>query len=194
MLFCKAKIGASSNQNIWYKLLGRKDFLYSNEFIQKLSDILCNYQPSQVICTSILYELCGPSKYFNESREAVYLTHTPAGTSVKNVLHFTQLIQSDQFQMYNYGAEENMKRYNQTTAPLYDLTRVNVPVALYWGYNDWLADPIDVKFLQRNLPNIVDDLGIVDYDHLDFIWAINANTVLYERMIKLIGTFVCIIN
>ena len=118
------------------------------------------------------------------------MTHTPAGTSVKNVLHFTQLIQSDQFQMYNYGAEENMKRYNQTTAPLYDLTRVNVPVALYWGYNDWLADPIDVKYLQHNLPNIVDDLGIVDYDHLDFIWAINANTVLYERMINLIRSFV----
>ncbi len=78
-----------------------------------------------------------------------------------------------------------MKYYNQTTPPLYDITLVKVPVALYWGQNDWLADPDDVQHLRKNLPNIVDDLNIEIYDHLDFIWALDVKEKLYDRMMKL---------
>ena len=92
--------------------------------------------------------------------------------------------------MYDYGsALENKKYYNQTLPPQYDLKKVNVPVALYWAQNDWLADTQDVKFLKKNLPNIVDDLNIEFYNHLDFIWATNAKPILYDRMIKLMEKF-----
>ncbi len=92
--------------------------------------------------------------------------------------------------MYDYGcANDNKKHYNQTSPPEYDLGRVNVPVALYWAQNDWLADPIDVQYLKKKLPNIVDELNIKFYNHLDFVWAINAKSVLYDRMIKLMLKF-----
>lgn len=92
--------------------------------------------------------------------------------------------------MYDYGsAKENKKHYNQTSPPEYNLNRVNVPIALYWAQNDWLADPIDVQYLKKKLPNIVDELNIQFYNHLDFVWAINAKSVLYDRMIKLMLKF-----
>ena len=31
--------------------------------------------------------------------------------------------------------------YFQTTAPVYDLHKMEVPTIIYWGSNDWLAAP-----------------------------------------------------
>ena len=43
----------------------------------------------------------------------MYTSHSPAGTSVKNIVHYAQSIDSGKFQMFNYGPEENIKIYNQ---------------------------------------------------------------------------------
>ena len=84
--------------------------------------------------------------------------------------------------MFDYG-KHNVAKYNQTTAPLYDVTKVKVPVALYW------ADPADVNYLRRRLPNIVDDFECLGWNHLDFLWATNTDTLLYERMLKLMKSY-----
>ena len=92
--------------------------------------------------------------------------------------------------MYDFAsASENMKNYNQVTPPVYDLSKVNVPVALYYGTNDWLADVADIQLLRQSLPNIVDDLNIEKYNHLDFIWGLDAKSLLYDRMIQLMSTY-----
>ena len=39
--------------------------------------------------------------------------------------------------------------YGQDTPPEYDLTKVNVPIGLYWGENDWLAHP-SVSFIKNS--------------------------------------------
>lgn len=185
-----AKMGAYSNQNVWFKLFGRKDFLPSSTKMDWLADKLCNFKiTDRMLCANILFLFCGPSKYMNHSRIAVYTTHDPAGTSVKNLAHFSQAVISGKFQMFDYGEVQNILRYNQSSPPLYDLTKMNVPTALYWAKNDWLADPIDVHFIRKNLPNIVDDYEIMDWDHLDFLLAVNAKKCLYERILKLIEKY-----
>jgi lysosomal acid lipase/cholesteryl ester hydrolase len=93
--------------------------------------------------------------------------------------------------MYDFAsADENMKHYNQTTPPVYDITKVKVPVALYWAQNDYLADPTDVQFLRGNLPNIVDDFNIATYNHLDFVWAYNTKEKFYDRMVALMEKYI----
>jgi pimeloyl-ACP methyl ester carboxylesterase len=92
--------------------------------------------------------------------------------------------------MFEYGSpSENMKHYNQSTPPLYDISKIQVPTALYYGQNDWLADVNDVDFLKKSLPNIVDDLNIKIYNHADFIWGTNTKEVLYDRMIQLMQKY-----
>lgn len=103
---------------------------------------------------------------------------------MKNLVHYAQSVVTGNFQMYDYGSK-NIEKYNQTTAPLYNLTKVNVPVALYWADKDWLADPTDVNFLRKYLPNVIDDYECEDWNHLDFLWAVNTNDLLYKRMIGL---------
>lgn len=71
----------------------------------------------------------------------VIQNHRPNAISTRTVLHYGQLIRSGNFQKYDYGKKENLKLYNQSTPPLYDLNKVNVPLALIYADNDWLAGP-----------------------------------------------------
>ena len=69
------------------------------------------------------------------------LGHEPGGTSTRTVIHYAQLINSGKFRKYDFGLDENKKIYNSTEPPSYNLKNVQVPVALMWAENDWLADP-----------------------------------------------------
>ncbi|RXG57840.1 Gastric triacylglycerol lipase, partial [Armadillidium vulgare] len=71
----------------------------------------------------------------------IYLSHTPAGTSIHTVNHYAQLVLKGVFQMYDWGPIGNEKHYGQEEPPMYKLQVDTPPIALYWGQNDWLADP-----------------------------------------------------
>lgn len=59
-------------------------------------------------------------------------------------------------------------------------------MALFTGGNDWLADPKDVETLLPNLKNIRSHKNIPEWEHLDFIWALNAPTQCYNDIINMI--------
>lgn len=40
-----------------------------------------------------------------------FMAHFPAGTSYKSINHFKQVMKSKKFERYDYGKEENLKRY-----------------------------------------------------------------------------------
>lgn len=186
-----ANMGASTTQLMWYKIFGKLDFLPGSNLVDWLADTFCNIEiVDKVFCENILFVLCGPSSHMNVTRIPVYTTHSPAGTSTKNMVHFAQMVISGEMQKYNFGsASENMVHYNQTEPPIYDLKLIKTPVALYSSTNDWLADLNDVQFIRENLPNIVDDIVIDGWNHLDFVWAIDTNEKLYNRMIQLMKKF-----
>ncbi len=184
-----SNIGTNPDHELIYELFGRKDFLPSTEVLHWLSEIVCNNEvTTPLICDNIIFLFAGPSDNMNNSRIPVYVHEAPAGTSVKNIIHYAQSVISGKHQKFDYGSR-NMQKYNQTTAPLYDVTKVNVPVALYWADKDWLADPNDVNYLRKNLPKLVDDYECVGWNHLDFLWAKNTDTMLYNRMLALIKKY-----
>jgi hypothetical protein len=49
----------------------------------------------------------------------VYTSETPAGTSVKNMAHWSQGVTTDAFQMYDYGTSGNMQHYGQAVRTVY---------------------------------------------------------------------------
>ena len=51
------------------------------------------------------------------------------------------MINSGEFCKYDYGRDENLKRYGHAFPPNYSLDKIQIPVTLMWGQNDWLADP-----------------------------------------------------
>ena len=61
-------------------------------------------------------------------------TRPSAGSSLKELIHFAQEAWSGNFAAFDYGSSENMKRYGQSTPPIYDLKQIaNIPIALFVG-------------------------------------------------------------
>lgn len=70
------------------------------------------------------------------------------------------------------------------------MSELNVPTALFSGLKDWLADPTDVANLVPKIKAVVFNHTILDsYEHLDFIWGLNARYDVYDVIIELTKKF-----
>jgi lysosomal acid lipase/cholesteryl ester hydrolase len=167
------------------KLFGVKEFAPSGLLTKFFAQAICGHQWAH--CDDLIFLLCGfDTSNLNQTRLPVYLSHTPAGTSVRDVYHYAEEYKSGKFQMYDFGSPEaNAEHYQgMTTPPLYNLTDFHVPVYTYAGSNDWIADPEDVYSLLPQLKSLKRSITIEGYNHMDFIWGINANEKLYEDIIQ----------
>ncbi|XP_062859255.1 gastric triacylglycerol lipase isoform X2 [Trichomycterus rosablanca] len=170
---------------IW-KLFGSKDFFPQNWLIKFFATQFCSKKPISELCGNIFFLLCGfDEKNLNMTRTPVYTTHCPAGTSVQNMVHWAQAIKSRKLMAFDYGKAGNMAHYNQSTPPEYHVKDMKVPTALWSGGHDTLADPQDVALLLTQIPNLVYHHHIQHWEHLDFIWGLDAPQEMYQEMIKL---------
>ena len=77
--------------------------------------------------------------------------------------------------------------YFQPHPPAYNLAELDIPTALFTGGHDWLADPMDVQTLVSYINHTVIYFNSTShYEHLDFIWGVNAATIVYDTIIELI--------
>uniref|UniRef100_A0A0N5BNT1 Lipase n=1 Tax=Strongyloides papillosus TaxID=174720 RepID=A0A0N5BNT1_STREA len=172
-------------------ILGDKEFLPNNWLMEILNKAVCENFLLKGMCDNILFLIAGPeSNQLNATRVPVYMGHTPAATSVQNMVHWMQMVHSKKQEMYDYRSEkENQKHYGQSTPPEYDISNVNVDTYLYWGDSDWLGDPTDIKtHLLTNLnPEIVKaSVELKDFNHMDFIWGLRAPKEVYEPIMNII--------
>lgn len=117
--------------------------------------------------------------------------HTPSGGSFKQLIHFAQLMGSGRFCQYDYGKTANLQRYGTPLPPEYPLDKCAARVALHYGLNDRLVNPKDVMHLAGLLPRL-DSLNLVAnprFSHMDFIYAIHAPKLVYNRVIEIIRSY-----
>ena len=50
--------------------------------------------------------------------------------------------------------------YGSTEPPQYDLSRVSVPVLLFWGNDDWFSTKENVESLAAQLPRLIDTIEV----------------------------------
>lgn len=115
------------------------------------------------------------------------MSYLPAGAAVRQVIHYGQLMQNDKFARYDFGTYRNKRIYGRPDPPSYNLNNISAPVALHYGFNDMLADVVDVRKLGNNLPNLVGFFPVADprCNHFDFIWASSVRTMIYDKVIDL---------
>ena len=96
------------------------------------------------------------------------------------------MILADDFAYYDYGAEENMKKYGQKTAPLIDISIIeNFPIALFVGKTDELATSEDASWIVKNLgDNTLKHYEEVAGGHLSFLLAEDMS--YFERVLHFI--------
>ncbi|KAF4531446.1 hypothetical protein B566_EDAN004217 [Ephemera danica] len=157
-------------------LLGEHEFLPHGE-VQSLlvEEFLRVNHLAEKGTEFVFFSICGfdPAE-FNKTLLPIILGHTPAGASTQSVLQYLQEVQSGKFRQYDEGNEAgNMRRYGVPEPPEYDLSLIQVPVALHYSLNDYLANP---------------EVSLSTFNHLDFLWANDAPRLVYQRVVKLIQT------
>lgn len=183
-------------------LAGAREFLPSMAVLQLLFGSVCATKPT--LCANVLSLLCGYNPdNINQTRLPIYLTYTPAGTSVQNMAHWGQAIRDPEprFLKYDYGTscrtftwQEkpcNQKVYGQDTPPEYPLHRIRVPLAVLTGSRDKLTSSDDTTELYRHLraKTVVYTHNEPTYEHLDFTWAWNAADKVYPAVVDLMKQY-----
>jgi len=171
-------------------LLGPKDFLPDTEIMKKLFPVLCSLDPK--ICENSLGLIMGyDNSDLNATRLPVIMAHEPSGTSIYNIIHFSQLVEDDNFQAYDYGPAGNLKHYNSTSPKQYYPQNItaDLPIALFYGGADDLADVADVEHLIPLLKNVVFTHLEPNYSHIDFIWGETAYTKIYASVVDLLDKY-----
>ncbi|GLD68646.1 lysosomal acid lipase/cholesteryl ester hydrolase-like protein [Lates japonicus] len=99
---------------------------------------------------------------------------------------WAQALRGGRLMAFDFGAAGNMKHYNQSTPPEYHVQDMKVPTALFSGGQDTLADPKDAAVLLTQVPNLVFHQEIKHWDHLDFIWGLDAPEQMFPSILKLL--------
>jgi len=185
---------AKYEQNMTQSALDHElyEFLPSTEFIQWAGIEYCgDNAPSQDFCANMLFLICGfDSQQFNASLLPVIASNSPAGSSIKQFLHFAQSTAYGFFRRWDHHDEiKNIEAYGQPVPPDYDLTLVTAPIAIYYGANDWLVSIEDVQRIIVQVPNLVyEELNSYEkFNHLDFMWANDVVELLYNNVIDLMA-------
>lgn len=198
---------ASIHADMLFKLAGRREFLPSDREMSDLFGEFCTAAPQQ--CISILTAICGfnPSNV-DVSRLPVYLAYAPGGTSVKNMQHWGQRVRDAasqvgfSFRKYDYGdvceiggvrVACNQHVYGRLRPPSYDLSSIStrsddVKIAVFYGLEDKLADPVDMRTVISSLGDrVVFEKGLLGYEHIDFTWSTNAAEDVYGDVLRLLN-------
>lgn len=169
-------------------ILGTKGILESDFGIRQFSKLCPDLGTACVHGLASVFGY-GNDTNINETQLPILTRYDPGGTSVNNMIHWSQMIQTGVFQMHDYGAAINMEFYNQTTPPPYDIANMTGPnVALFFGGSDALVSPEDATILMSKIPPslIVHNETVSGYNHMELVWGLDAHTRLYPTVLELI--------
>ncbi|XP_065080631.1 lipase 3-like [Ochlerotatus camptorhynchus] len=138
------------------------------------------------ICTDLYYQfLNGESVGMNRTWIDRIYQSMPAGASIKEVLHYVQLIWTKKFAPFDHGVSKNLKMYGSKIPPEYPLDRISVPVNIHYGLRDKIVDPVGVMRLGSRLINSP-RVRMRPYDelqHSDFIYGDSAYEIVYKDVL-----------
>ncbi|KAF4042714.1 Alpha/beta-hydrolase lipase region [Phytophthora infestans] len=168
----------------WFQVFGVNEFSPNNPVLQNVLDKYAGAWAG-VVCDGFIDLIGGPTNNINASRVHVYVTQTPAGSSVKNMAHYAQGIRDNTFAAFDYGCScvrllgiglcstlicANKAKYGSFDPPAYPLEKMVYPrTGFYNGAQDTLAVKTDLDKLRARLPDdtIVYD-NTIDFGHIAF--------------------------
>lgn len=145
-----------------------------------------------LICSSLLEFIADfKIEQDNIDRFPVILAHEPGGTSTLDMQHWQQMVNYPKysFAKFDYGEEINIEKYGNKTPPVYDLSTIKGPLALFFGKEDRLATPEDANWLIETVPKeaIVHLDKDLNSGHLTFMWGKDMS--YFNKVIELANLY-----
>jgi lysosomal acid lipase/cholesteryl ester hydrolase len=108
------------------------------------------------------------------------------GSSTQTIVHWLQTMRSGRLAQYDYGEEENQRKYGNKEPPLYEVEKlklVDIPMFMFRGEKDTIIAKEDME----KLSDLLSDSKykeIEDYSHIDYVWASNADEKIYNYILE----------
>ncbi|XP_023938982.1 lipase 3 [Bicyclus anynana] len=178
----------ASNVAYMEMLYGSHEFIPKDSVLGKMSNSCDVDNVDSLVCKNVIFYICGYNeKQFNKTLLPVFLSNLGTGTSWKTAVHFAQEITAGgRFQQFDYGKKDNLKMYGTERPPEYDLSKITLPIKLFWAQNDLLSSEKDVQLLTEKLPSTTEVYKVPDpeFNHLDYLWAIDAPTLVNKEVLQ----------
>ncbi|CAB3259154.1 unnamed protein product [Arctia plantaginis] len=122
---------------------------------------------------------------------SIAIGHLFSGTSIKNLSHFAQLVNSGKFQRYDEGIKGNLQRYGLAKPSEYNVSLISSPIVLFSAENDRLSSLKDVDILISKLPNLIENYIVPRpyWSHHNHIWDIAATELVHPKILKYFDNF-----
>ncbi|RKF57378.1 putative lipase C16A3.12c [Erysiphe neolycopersici] len=115
--------------------------------------------------------------------------HLYSFTSTKSVVHWFQVIRTKSFQMYDDDQSKILSlrisdRFSKVAK--FPTRNIKSPIYLIYGGSDSL---VDINVMLRELPPHTVAIQIPHYEHLDFLWAREVDTLVFPHVFDALENF-----
>lgn len=121
--------------------------------LQSFSIFINSVCPSMSL--SLLEEISDEECLVNcPGRLKVFMSHYPSGSSLRSILHFRQMLETQKFQSYDFGSVLNSVKYEKNKGEVitYNIDNIRgIPIILCAGGKDKLVALSDIRWLRDEL-------------------------------------------
>ena len=148
---------------------GIHELLGANWFSSTASTLFCGSLPYFCELISALFITHDP-KLDDADRFGVYMGHEPNGASVKAILHYAQNLREDRFQVFSDDYQDWFDKHEKRTTNLFPIENITeVPVAMFTGNVDILADLTDSRWTRDRIGDNIVHYEEINAGHLTFL-------------------------
>ncbi|KAI5464090.1 Alpha/Beta hydrolase protein [Mariannaea sp. PMI_226] len=175
-----------ASPQVLFLLFGRRSILSSATMWETLL-----YPPifSQLIDMGLSFLFNWKTKNISASQKLAAYPHLYSFTSTKSVVHWFQIIRHKCFQMYDDDVHQPMSvsRVNKySKVAKYPTRNIKTPIVLVYGGSDSL---VDIKAMLKELPPQTVATEIPHYEHLDFLWARDVDSQVFQHVFDALDSF-----
>ncbi|KAF8862712.1 alpha/beta-hydrolase [Acephala macrosclerotiorum] len=123
------------------------------------------------------------------SQKLAAYPHLYSFTSTKSVVHWFQIIRTKSFQLYDDDVQPalsltTVSKY--TKVAKFPTRNIKTPIVLVYGGSDSL---VDINVMLKELPAHTVATEIPHYEHLDFLWAREVETLVFPHVFDALENF-----
>ncbi|VDO77116.1 unnamed protein product [Heligmosomoides polygyrus] len=176
--------------DIYYDIFGQKEFGGDSPVIEKLKHDVCDgMKLEETMCDNFLLAMVGPESSQQNQVPPMCCGFRPGCRCIWRA-PCQCMIGEQKETRRSVPIHKQLVSELQATAPEYDFTKINKETVLYWGDEDWLADPTDIDdfLLPRINGTVIQNSMLPGYNHLDFVWGIQSCRDIYNPVIQSLKT------
>lgn len=152
--------------------------------MERLYNFICGLH--QNICFWTFWGMDHSNEFNNMARYGTWANLHPSAAPHKGTLHFLQLANHStevncNLRRFDYGPEENLRKYGSAIAPKFNISEIDVPMKVFFGtadkyYNE--TDIEDFKSLMKNVPEFETHV-FKGWGHITFVLGLKSDD-LYD--------------